>query len=178
MDHRWPRLRRGPERVRSALTIRISPSCANPAAPTPKSRSSTFLRQGPRCCSWCRSQGDQCRRNSESHGRGVVRPERPPVDSDLRRAISRARRSYLPRCAISPENTVWRWFRYPWKQRRRPSVSRQWPTDIGAIDLGGTPRPRRDCNCGARSPLRRPLRSAHGDLLHGDNLVSRASVCT
>ena len=46
--------------------------------------------------SWSRSQRDQCRRNSESHGRRVLRPEGPPVDPDLRRAISGARRSYLP----------------------------------------------------------------------------------
>jgi len=92
------RLRRGPESVRSALTTRISPSCANPAAPTTKSRSSTF--STARIAAPGNGSRETNVRNSESHGRGVVLPERPPVDPDLRRATSRARRSYLPRCAI------------------------------------------------------------------------------
>jgi hypothetical protein len=98
MDHRWPACARGPESVRPALTIRISPSCANPAAPTTKSRSSTF--STARIAAPGTGSRETNVRNSESHGRGVVHPERPPVDPDLRRATSRARGSYLPRCAI------------------------------------------------------------------------------
>ena len=48
------------------------------------------------------------------------------------------------------------------EQRRRPSVSGSGPPRSAPSILAG-PRPRRDCNCGARSPLSRPLRSAHGD---------------
>lgn len=48
------------------------------------------------------------------------------------------------------------------EQRRRPSVSGIGPPRSAPSILAGL-RPRRDCNCGARSPLSRPLRSAHGD---------------
>ena len=89
-----------------------------------------FLRQGPCCCSWCRSQRDQCRRNSESNGRGVVRPEGPPVDPDLRRAISQGRDDRTPQIRDLPENTVWRRFCYPWSSAdglRYPAVAhRDW----------------------------------------------------
>jgi hypothetical protein len=166
-----PRSRKG----RSALTTRISPSCANPAAPATKSRSSTFSTARTVLLLLVAEPENRCRRNSESHGRGVVRPEGPPVDPDLRRAVSGARRSYSPDPRFAGKHSVAAVL-LSLEQRRPPSVSGSRPPRSAASMLAG-PRPRRG-NC-RHDPLCVALHGLRtGILFDGDNLVSRASVCT
>ena len=136
-----------------------------------------FLRRGPRCCSWCLSPRDQCRRNSESHG-GEWCARRGRRSIPIFVAPSQGHDDHTsPDARFGGKHSVAA-VPLSLEQRRRPSVSGSGPPRSAPSILAG-PRPRRDCNCGARSPLSRPLRSAQGGSFStATTFVSRASVCT